>query len=286
MNLAEARNIVHRIKRINDKVLIRKLFDRLFYAHSCKTHMIPQGQEFFRLVNASQLGTSIKDFSYPPEDYRYRGRCNDKGVPVFYGANSIAACLNEQKGMSKGDQFRIGVWKLKARMHTRDYTSSSIVNNAIERSIDCLLKDIFINEGELYYSHSIVLTEIMYDMQIMNDTQGVGAVNAIKYPSTIPTTKDHPLINLAINSSFVDENLELVRCYHGEIVGSDEKSYQIKTTHSCKEIDNGTIKWVKNGTYTVSNETLIMDQTETGLLAYDENGRLKEPLIKTATIQR
>ena len=287
IKVSESRRIINQLKRTKNKAQIEILFERLLTSYTYQTSFVSEGQLLYRLVKVSEKGNLPEDFSYPPEGFRFKGRCNDDDVPVFYGANSTTACLNEQKGMKVGDQFRLGTWKVNNKLHTRDFTKKSIIDNVKSRYIDKFINHVFTSLGNDCYQHSIVLSEMMFNMKIINDDENVGSVKAIQYPSTIPTTKYNELINLAIAADFSEKHLELVRCFHGEITQVKESGYDVKTLYSCMDVKNAQIRWVKNGYYEVSNSSIIFHQSDNGLQAYDEQGKPVEPVNdSTGLIQR
>ncbi|KZK76882.1 hypothetical protein PsW64_04727 [Pseudovibrio sp. W64] len=222
--------------------------DTLLVGRRLKTFQKPVGAQLFRVIPLSKRGENPQDFSYAPKpEYCSKGRCNNEGEQVFYGSTSIATCINELKGIKIGDCVRVGRWEMTAPLMYINYLTQDPESKTKEAKIFNVLAEFFSTEGNKYYEHTIMLTEMAFEakLRLSQVSSEVSQINAIAYPSTLKTGKNPAPINMAIRKAFVDGHMKLLYCWHYEVTGISNDSYEVKKVAS-GDVTDGAIKWTRS----------------------------------------
>jgi hypothetical protein len=249
LNKTEVLRLIERLKQEKNKSEINKILEQLIFVdgRQITTNVRPANSQLFRIVKVPTKGECQQDYSYAPKpEWCSKGRCNEEGEQVFYGSSSIATCLNEQKDIEVGDFVRVGRWTITSPLMYISYFNQNIHINEIHSLIYELLTELFSNEGDKYYEHTIVLTQMAFELNFYAAQKicGTQKINAITYPSTLKTNKNPIPENIAIKKEFVDNYMELIACWYYEITGVDNNCYEYKKLAS-GEVKNGLINWTR-----------------------------------------
>ena len=188
------------------------------------------------------------EHSYPPPSITKFGRCNFPKHPVFYGSNNAITALIEviRNENFVGKRYCISSWKINNPDEELIFENFLQSNLHPENNFDVLAKAKVNRISEPFKISKIKISKTQkngiaefiqfLDTQFINDNNySFSAVLAhrqiyanhnyntdiLLYPSVQSEMKG---VNLAINPNFVDNHLQLERCYIIEV-----NSYDIKT---------------------------------------------------------
>ncbi|CAM3788272.1 RES family NAD+ phosphorylase [Flavobacterium gelidilacus] len=228
-----------------DKIITSELGIIFNYLMPLKHKEFALGIFRAREVNSFNNINLFTEHSYPPPSITKFGRCNFPKHPVFYGSNNAITALIEVIRNTNviGKRFCISSWKINNPEENLIFENFLQADLHPGNNFNILAKAQINKIGEpfknkLSKSKKEGMVEVMkfLDTQFLNDSNySFSAALAhrqiyarhnyntdiLLYPSV---QSDRQGVNLAINPNFVDNHLQLKRCYIVEV-----NSYDIKT---------------------------------------------------------
>jgi hypothetical protein len=228
----------------------------MFHGYVFKTAGIPAGAYISRGRKVNTRPSKKKELSYPdPEYIKELGRCNNIGVPFFYGSINRHVPFNEV-GAEVGDYAIIALWKTTQSLQLNHvgYTESGAKTLGTNRNLNediptagetialddltaefyRYISDVFtrnVPDGQKYlYKLSIVMTRFLMDKD---------KVHGLRYPSVAYSGNSD---NILLTTNFAD-TLEFIAVEYVQIIEQKGHDFYYNVLDTADTIIDEEIKW-------------------------------------------